>query len=908
VAEDRWARIADLFEQARRRPAAERPAFVAGAAGGDASVAGEVLSLLQANDQAEGRYDSPTADDVERWFQAPEKDDWTGRQIGDCRLTRRIAHGGMGVVYEAVQDPPGRKVAVKLLRTAVPSEALRQRFEWEARLLGNLQHPGIARVYEAGTYEDRAGEPVPYYVMEYVPEAWSLTDYASAKDLDLPARLRLFIRVLEAVHFGHQKGVIHRDLKPGNILVDVDGNPKVIDFGIARGQGPEFERTTPLTQTGQLMGTVPYMSPEQVLGSSDDLDTRSDVYALGVILYEMLTGRLPYDLDGLGIVEAAQTIRDRPPVPPSRLRPEVAGDVQLILLKALAKDPAQRYASAAEFASDLQRWLDHEPVHARPPSLYYQLRLLARRNRAAFVSAAAIVVALVAAVVVSGLFAVEAERARKAEALRAKEAEQARAREAEARTRAEERLGTLSETLLFLTDVTAVLPEGPRALGTRIFILREVRERLDRLAIGPDDDTGVLHAAARTWLRHGEAHFSSDGTGHTGDLAAAEDSFEQALSFFTVIAERRPEEALFRVERSHALGALGVLRVTQGEREEGLRLQREGIEVLEDAARRMGSTMARYDLVRAHESIAQSLNQVGEPGAALEHLEAAFDVGRTVAAAAPTDENRLMVARLHGSLASQLTGMGERDAAYPHLQAMLRGFDEVPHLVEERQRSMLLMQLGDHHALRLERDTAERYYLQTLEIDDLRAKEAPDDARRLDDLAITLGRLAAFYADGARLEEASNMWRRALDVHRTLLAASPDDQRRRDMMDRTLRGLAETLIFAGELPEAERLLGESLAIVERELAAAPDALEWRRAAPQTHGLMGKLRQAQAATEPDGARRVRRLREAEALLTRSLDLYATLVVEGTSAPWMDYAIRDLETRRTAVRTALAVEGG
>ena len=240
---------------------------------------------------------------------------------------------------------------------------------------------------------------------------------------------------------------------------------------------------------------------------------------------------------------------------------------------------------------------------------------------------------------------------------------------------------------------------------------------------------------------------------------------------------------------------------------------------------------------------------------------------------------------------------------------MLEGYEQAPpHLVDERQRSMLLMQLGDHHALRLERAEAEAWYLKSLEIDERRATEAPEDVRRQDDLGITLGRVAALQADSGRLEEAEGTWRRTLEVHQRLADAFPDDVRRRDVLHRTIRGLAETVMVRGDLPEAERLLVASLKVVEREVAADPDSTPWRMAAPQTEALLGRLRQAEAQRTDEPARRRELLREAATRYARALDQYAALVVETSTPRWVDFAIRDLESRKTAVDVALAADGG
>ena len=414
----------DLFAAALERPAAARKQFLEQACGGDAELRRRVEALLRVHEEVGDFLEKPAVADPSGVARAgaPQAslEEAAGTMIGRYKLLQKIGEGGCGIVYMAEQvEPVRRRVALKVIRLGMDTREVIARFEAERQALALMDHPNIARVLDAGA----TATGRPYFVMELV-RGIKITDYCDQHNLPTAERLKLFLQVCHAIQHAHQKGVIHRDIKPSNILVSLhDDVPvaKVIDFGIAKAIGHRLTDKTVFTRFEQFIGTPAYMSPEQAGASELDIDTRSDIYALGVLLYELLTGRTPFDpkqLAQAGLEEILRRIREEEPpkpstrlstlaqaelttaaqrrqVEPPRLISLLRGDLDWIVMKCLEKNRTRRYETASALAQDIQRHLGNEPIAARPPSKLYRLWKLVRRNKLAFAAGATVATSLV---------------------------------------------------------------------------------------------------------------------------------------------------------------------------------------------------------------------------------------------------------------------------------------------------------------------------------------------------------------------------------------------------------------------------------------------------------------------------------------------------------------------------------
>ncbi len=379
-----WDRLKEIVADVLDAPTADRAALLSELCQNDGELLVAASELISAYDDSTGVIDQRT--DAWLGLGGPDVLSLSGQRIGRYALERLVGEGGMAAVYRARQVSTDRIVALKLFRVALPLIDAHNRFRREAQALARLQHKNIASIFEAGLHETTDHRAMPYIAMEFV-DGKPLVEYARHHRLERNQRIELLITVAQAVQEAHQQAIIHRDLKPANILVNSQGEPKILDFGIARISTGENDRITWQTTAGLLLGTPGYMAPEQCSANADSVDVRADVWALGVILYELLTDRLPIDVSNASITEVLRRITTDEPILPRTIDPSLRGDLETIMMTALARDKTLRYATAASFASDLERYLTNRPIEARPPTTLYLLTKFAKRNKGAIATA-----------------------------------------------------------------------------------------------------------------------------------------------------------------------------------------------------------------------------------------------------------------------------------------------------------------------------------------------------------------------------------------------------------------------------------------------------------------------------------------------------------------------------------------
>ena len=511
--------------------------------------------MPEGSDIPSGSPDLSAAENSELAFSDPSLP-----HIPGYRVTRLAGEGGMGAVYEAWQEKPNRRVALKLLRPGLFTPSLLNRFNLEVEILGRLEHPAIARIYEAGSFNaDRKVQP--WFAMEYI-EGTAITEFARIKNLSIKERIILLKQVADGAHHAHQNGVIHRDLKPANILIDAHGMPKILDFGVSRIAETDVHLSKLSHDSGIPVGTLYYMAPEQATGQAGDVDIRSDVYALGKVMYEVLTGLKAHPLDASRIRQVSQENRKRKPGDPANITRVLKGDLGLIIGKCIEHDKANRYGSAAAFADDLQRYLDNKPVSAHSPSVLYLAGKFTQRHKVLVGAGTSVMCALVAGLILAGT---GLRKARIAE-------DAARGAEAEAvqqRNRAETNLHHALNTVDQFTTLIAQGPLSgiPMANPIRDQLLRDAVSFYEQLASVNMDDFALQEELSRSLVLLAEEFRAA------GDLPSAKAIWEKRIANLDKLIEKQPAKYEYRRALARSWDDLSKILARTGDMKASLRAQ-----------------------------------------------------------------------------------------------------------------------------------------------------------------------------------------------------------------------------------------------------------------------------------------------------------------------------------------------
>jgi len=650
---EKWSQLKQIFAKAESLEPAERAEYVREAAGGDAELAAEVMSLLGSRDETANILEANAFDLAKGLF--GEQTAKAGRTFGSYRIVRELGSGGMGAVFLVERNDGEFKqtAALKVIRNTVADAETERRFRTEREILAGLHHPNIAQLYDGGVSE--SGEP--FFVMEHI-EGRPLNEYVRTADITLTDRLGLFLKICSAVDYAHRNLTIHRDLKPGNILITADGEPKLLDFGLAKlldEQGGEKDQTATMFRAF----TPAYASPEQILGKR--VTIASDIYSLGVIFYELLTDSKPFVFDGMSLEEIVRTITGSDPVRPSSvsrkgtasasLRPGISSDLDTIAMKCLEKEPERRYATAADLAADIRRFLDGMPILARPSTFSYRASKFVRRN---WKSVAAGTLAAASLLIGLGVSIWQAEVAR-----------------AE-RDRAEQRfqdVRKLSNSLLF--EITPKIETLEGSTEAREILVKRALEYLDSLAAEAAGDNELQKELAAAYEKIGElqGHPSKP---NLGDLAGALSSYEKANAI-RLSQPETPENLRLLAENFRHLSDA---RYWQGDTQGTLSALERSRQIYEGL---VGSLPGDVSLRLAYLRILTELSQYHQ--ANNQYREAIAFAEKAIAGAAelPADERetREVFFVTHADLGNSLSWNGEQERAEAMMSIAVGGMEKL---------------------------------------------------------------------------------------------------------------------------------------------------------------------------------------------------------------------------------------
>ncbi len=761
---ERWQRIEALFEQTLEAPAAERPQFLR--AIDDAELRREVESLLHAHEQAGTFLEEPDHFFTSQSFEADTLS--PGQIIDRYRVIREIGRGGMGAVFlaERADDEYRKQVALKLIKRGMDTESVLRHFRNERQILAGFDHPNIARLLDGGTTEGG----LPYFVMEYV-EGLPIDEYCNTQALSVIERLKLFREVCAAVSYAHRHLVIHRDIKRSNIVVTVEGAPKLLDFGIAKILQHDNEPLA--TITGMRMMTPEYASPEQIRGQP--VTTASDVYSLGLVLYELLCGCSPYQFPSQSPPEMARVITEVEPKKPStaakgresagsrftihHLR-SLRGDLDNIVLMALRKEPERRYQSVEQFSEDIQRHLEERPVLARKDTIGYRTAKFARRNKTAL--AAAIIVLLI---LIGGIIATS------------RQAHIAMSEKARAERRFNE-VRKLAKSVLF--DYHDAIKALPGATKVRELLVKDALNYLDSLAGEAQGDAELQRELAAAYARVGDVR-GGEGSGSRGDLAGAIESYTKALRICEALVAANPADAQARSALASSHQKIGWRLRGGSESNRGFDHVQKALALYLDLTREQpANDDLQLELADTRNKVGYALSNRADFAGALEQHRAALAICENLVARNPHDQRTLRgLLSTHEKIAFALRLKGDIagaiQASNKELELSEALLAEDPINTDYRRSLMMSYQHGGNYRSESDKRGALELFRKAAAIDDDLLAADPANALTRKDLAYTHKKIADLLVELKDDGQALVHFRQALENYLKVVADAPAD-------------------------------------------------------------------------------------------------------------------------------------
>ncbi len=777
--QERWLRVKELFELASKFEPAERCGILREACGEDEMLRAEVESLLESSDSAGDFIEEPALDpeatllekfaiagymthsgsagfDVAAYERSSGPKSMIGRLCGPYRIVDEMGEGGMGKVYRAIRadDAYQRQVAIKVVKRGMDTDFIIRRFRTERQILAGLNHPNITRLLDGGTTEDG----LPFFVMELV-EGLPIHEYCDSKKLPVTERLRLFLKVCSAVQYAHQNLIVHRDLKPRNILVTVDGEPKLLDFGIAKLLNLDLSSQTidPTMSRSRLM-TPEYASPEQARGET--ITTASDIYSLGVILYELLSGRRPYRVKADSPQEIARVIAEvNPPRPntavgladetdsgltpdqvsanrgasPERLRRHLRGDLDNIVLMAMRKEPSARYSTAQQFAEDIRRYLAGKPVTARKVTLVYRTSKFAKRHSLALIAALLSMVAIATGASIT-------------------------VREHRRADRRFEEVRRMANSFIF--EIHDAIERVPNSLWARELLVKRALEYLDNLAHEASDDPQLMSELAAGYKKLGDVQ-GSPGRPNMGNTAGALESYRKANALRVRLAERDPDGFESKRQLADSYTDLSAVLNVSGEQKKAMETARNAVALLEMLlARNANNAQILHDMATAYQ-----------------YLGNAYVL----------EEDWKNVAECRRKTLSIQEG-----------QLSLTPAD----VVTQHDVSQTLQTYGAILAKLHDRDGALRQYRRAIEMNEKAVAADPENENLQNDLAACYYGFGYVMTELGDREEAVYYYRKALPIREKLVAGDRNDVQKRLRLAAVLQDLASLARTSGDLKGA----------------------------------------------------------------------------------------------------------